>query len=214
LITDAVKVFHSNRLKYFFGSTEQAKDAALRDMDQYIIDVIVAYRGDPLIRKSLSFCTKFLDGTLQWVAWSKDLYDTQQYETYCRSLPQLFPLVVLHKEALQLMKILNRTPITVVVAGQTAYLDIRAIGAGWYEGLHLPNSDYASYVVPMIYQNSPPTPTRLNCTIPSLRITWAGRNAVNHSFVKMWGSQVILTAKMTLLTLDVIIQYKLIEKLT
>jgi hypothetical protein len=54
----------------------------------------------------------------------------------------------------------------------------------------------------------------LNSSIPSLKIMWTGRNAVNHSFIKMWGSQVILTDKMTLLTLDVIRQYKLIEKLT
>jgi hypothetical protein len=214
LVTDAVKVFHSNRLKYFFGTADQAKEAALRDMDQYVIDTIIAYRGDPLIRTSMSFCVKFKDGTLQWLAWSKDLFDTQQYEAYARSLPQLYPLIVLNKEALQLMKILNRTPITVVAAGQTAYLDIRAIGAGWYEGLQLPDSDFATYVVPLIYQHSPSSRTRLNCAIPSLRIIWSGRNAVNHSFIKMWGSQVILTEKMTLLTLDFIRQYKLIEKLT
>jgi hypothetical protein len=64
LITDAVKVFHANRLKYFFGSSEQAKNAALRDMDQYIVDALIAYRGDPLIRTSLSFYTRFMDGTL------------------------------------------------------------------------------------------------------------------------------------------------------
>jgi hypothetical protein len=152
LITDAVKVFHANRLKYFFGSSEQAKNAALRDMDQYIVDALIAYRGDPLIRTSLSFYIRFMDGTLQWVSWSKDLFDTIQYENYCRATPQLFPLVVLHKEALQLMKILNRTPITVVKTGQTAYLDIRAIGAGWYQGLSLPNSDFSIYVVPLLYQ--------------------------------------------------------------
>ena len=101
-------------------------------MDQYIIDALIAYRGDPLIRTSLSFYIRFMDGTLQWVSWSKDLFDTVPYENYCRAIPQLFPIVVLHKEALQLMKILNRTPITVVESGQTAYLDIRAIGAGWY----------------------------------------------------------------------------------
>jgi hypothetical protein len=133
IITDAIKVFHANRLKYFFGSADQAKDAAIRDMDQYLVDSITAYRGDPLVRTSMSFLVKFKDDTLQWVSWSKDLFDTVQYENYCRGLPQLFPLVVLQKEALELMKILNRTPITVVETGQTAYLDIRAIGAGWYQ---------------------------------------------------------------------------------
>jgi hypothetical protein len=162
----------------------------------------------------MSFLVKFKDDTLQWVSWSKDLFDTVQYENYCRSLPQLFPLVVLHKEALKLMKILNRTPITVVETGQTAYLDIRAIGAGWYQGLSLPDSDHTTYVVPLLHQASTSKGTRFNCIIPSLRIVWAGRNAVNHTFIKMWGSQVVLTDKITLLSLDIICQYKLIEKLT
>ena len=214
IITDAIKVFHANRLKYFFGSADQAKDAAIRDMDQYLVDSITAYRGDPLVRTSMSFLVQFKDNTMQWVLWSRDLFDTVQYEAYCRSLPQLFPLVVLHKEALELMKILNRTPITVVESGQTAYLDIRAIGAGWFQGLDLPDSDHTTYVVPLLYQNSTSKGTRLSCIIPSLKIVWAGRNAVNHTFVKMWGSQVILTDKMTLITLDLIRHYKLIEKLT
>jgi hypothetical protein len=214
LITDAIKVFHSNRLKYFFGSSEQAKEAALRDMDQYLVDSFIAYRGDPLVRTSLSFYVKFKDGTQIWVIWSKDLFDTLQYEQYCRSLPQLFPLIVLHRESLILMKQLNLTPITVVDVGQTAYMDIRAIGAGWYAGLNLPNPDFTTYVVPLIFKSWQGGRNRLNSSIPSLKIMWTGRNAVNHSFIKMWGSQVILTDRMTLLTLDFIRQYKLIEKLT
>jgi hypothetical protein len=214
LITDVVKVFHSNRLKYFFGSLEQAKDAALRDMDQYLVDSYIAYRGDPLIRTSVSFCIRFLDGSIQWLPWSKDLYDMVQYEDYCHSLPQLWPLIVLLKESLILMKILNRTPITVVVTGQTTYMDIRAIGAGWYQGLLLPDSDTSIYVVPLLFHDNISTGTRFNCSIPSLRIVWSGRNAVNHTFVKMWGSQVILTNNMTLISYDFIVKYKLIEKLT
>jgi hypothetical protein len=139
-------------------------------MDQYIVDALIAYRGDPLMRTSLSLYIRFMDGTLQWVSWSKDLFDTVQYENYCRALPQLFPLVVLHKKSLQLMKILNRTPITVVETGQTAYLDIRAIGAGWYQGLSLPNSDSSVYVVPLLYQACNLSRTRLDCIIPSLKI--------------------------------------------
>ena len=48
LITDAISVFHSGRLKLFFGSQEQAYEAALRDSEQYEIEEFLAYRGDPL----------------------------------------------------------------------------------------------------------------------------------------------------------------------
>jgi hypothetical protein len=175
-------------------------------MDQYIVDRFIAYRGDPLVRTTLSFYVHFVDGTMQWLSWSKDLFDTTQYEDYCRSLPQLWPLIVLLKESLILMKILNRTPITVVATGQTAYLDI--------QGLSLPNSDSSIYVVPLLYHTNISGGTRFNCSIPSLRIVWSGRNAVNHTFVKMWGSQVLLSNKMTSVTLDFISTHKLIEKLT
>ena len=112
------------------------------------------------------------------------------------------------------MQNINRSPITVVDIGQTTYLDIRAIGAGWYQGLYLPNSDFSIYVIPLEYRSwQDSAHTRLNCVIPSLKIQWTGRNAVNHSFVKMWGSQVSLSDKMTLITLEFIKQYKLIEKL-
>jgi hypothetical protein len=214
LITDAIKTFHSNRLKYFFGTKEEAFDAALRDNDQFVVDHIMAYRGDPLIRTSMYFYVKYRDGTVHWREWTKDLYDTIQYEQYCSSLPQLEPLKVLQKEALSFMKATNLTPIVEVDIGVTAYLDIRAIGAGWYAGLYLPDCDFTTYVVPLIYrtwQND--SHTRINAVIPSLRIEWTNRNAVNHSFVKMWGSQVTLESHMTLITLAFINEYKIITKL-
>ncbi len=73
--------------------------------------------------------------------------------------------------------------------GIHVYMDLRAIGAGLYEFLNLPNFDFALYVVILEYtswQNA--GRTRINCIIPSLDIRWSGRSAVNHSFVKWWGS--------------------------
>ena len=83
LITDAVSVFHCNRLKPFFGSKVEAKEAALRDSEQYYIDEFIAYRGDPLIRNTVEFYIKFADGCYHWKKWSKDLFDTVQYEIFC-----------------------------------------------------------------------------------------------------------------------------------
>jgi hypothetical protein len=54
---------------------------------------------------------------------------------------------------------------------------------------------------------------RNDVTVRNLVTAWTGRNAVNHTFVKMWGSKVILTDKMTLIDLDFINTHKLIEKL-
>jgi hypothetical protein len=130
LITDAVSTFHCNRVKPFIGSFEKAKEAALRDADQYYIDKFIAYRGDPQVRSTMLFYVRFADQCMHWKPWSKDLFDTQQYEYYCNSLPELKPLVTMHKESLILKKIINQTPILSVSPGDVVYMDLRAIGAG------------------------------------------------------------------------------------
>ena len=214
LISDAISVYHVNRLKSFYGSKEQAYDAALRDADQYLIEQFIAYKGDPNIRTSIYFYIKFADGTYCWKPWSKDLFDTQQYEKFCSEVPELSQLVVLQKEATILRNILNSKPITEVKPGTTVFLDLRAIGAGWYQSLNLPNCDFTVYVVPLTYKSwRNAEHTRIDSVIPSLKMEWSGRNAVNHFFVKSWGNNLVLSPNMTLISLDFIQEYDLIARL-
>jgi hypothetical protein len=184
LITDVISIFHAERLKPFYDSREQAYDAALRDQNQYLISRFLAYRGNPLVRTSVSFKVQFEDSSIHWKPWSKDLFDTIQYEEYCNSLPQLAPLVALLRESKILIAQVNLTPIIKINIGDTAYMDIRAIGAGWYERLHLPNQDTSTYVVPVIFLSCHSDQhLKINCSSPSLRINLTGRNAVNRLFV-------------------------------
>ena len=212
LVTDVVSTFHCTRVKPFFGSPAEAKEAALRDADQYYIDQFLAYKGDPLIRSSILFYIRFADGFHHWKPWSKDLFDTQQYEQYCNSLPQLSPLVVLQKQALILQRTLNRAPITSVEPGNTVYMDLRALGAGLYEFFNLPLYEFTKYVVPLEFvswQN--PSRTKINCRVPWLNLTWSGRGAVDHFFVKSWGSYKEVSNDMTLINMEFIAKYNLIE---
>ena len=136
-----------------------------------------------------------------------------QYETFCSKISQLQPLVVRYKESVVLMRDLNTRPILSIKPGDQVFLDLRAIGAGWYDSLQLPNCDFMVYVVPLIYKSwGNSQQTRINCMIPSLRIEWRGRSAVNHFFVKSWGLHTILTDNMTLATNDFITQHNLISK--
>jgi hypothetical protein len=213
LVTEAISVFHSSRLKPFLGTLEQAKEAALRDTEQYEIAEFIAYRGDPLIRTSMIFYIRFSDGCHHWKEWSNDLFSTQQYETFCASIPQLFPLIYLSKVASTLIKEINSQPILTVSPGTTVYMDLRAIGAGWYESLNLPNSDFSVYVVPLSYtgwQNK--QHTKIQATIPSLDCQWTGRSALNTFFVKSYGNSIDLQPNMTLCTYDFISQHDLINK--
>jgi hypothetical protein len=212
LITDAVSTFHCTRVKPFIGSPTEAKEAALRDADQYYIDKFLAYKGDPQVRSSMMFYIRFADNCCHWKPWSKDLYDTQQYEQYCTLLPELTPLLVMHKESLTLKKITNQSPITTVEPGNSVYMDLRALGAGLYDFLNLPDSDFTTYVVSLEYiswYNS--GHTRINCIVPSLNLRWSGRNAVSHSFVKWWGSHKEVSHNMTVINNDFIREYNIID---
>jgi hypothetical protein len=48
------------------GTAEEAFRAAMLDNDQYIVDSIIAYRGDPDQRTSMEFEVQFNDGTVVW----------------------------------------------------------------------------------------------------------------------------------------------------
>jgi hypothetical protein len=110
LITDAVSTFHCTRVKPFAGTSAEAKEAALRDADQYYIESFLAYRGNPEVRTTVAFYIRFCDGCQHWRPWSKDLYDTEKYELYCVSKPELAPLTVMLKESLILKKLLITLP--------------------------------------------------------------------------------------------------------
>jgi hypothetical protein len=92
-------------------------------------------------------------------------------------------------------------------------MDLRGIGCGWYENLNLPESAFSVYVVPLIYgQYQGTNQTKITCTIPSLNIHWHGRAAVNHYFVRAYGSNKTLLDNMTLCTHEFIAKHNLIEK--
>jgi hypothetical protein len=91
-------------------------------------------------------------------------------------------------------------------------MDLRAIGAGLYEFLNLPECDFMTYVVVLDYTSwQDAKHTRLNCIIPALKISWSGRSAVSHSFVKWWGSAKEVTTKMTVINNSFIQKYNIIE---
>ena len=65
---------------------EQAFDLAQGDNDQYIIDRIIAYKGDPYLRTSMEFEVAFMDGTTVWVNYSQDIFQTVHFEDFAERL--------------------------------------------------------------------------------------------------------------------------------
>ena len=81
LVYDNINPLHVTRLKPFIGSREEAYELAKKDTDQFEVDCILAYRGDPETRTSMEFLVRFMDGDQTWLPYSQDIFQMQQFET-------------------------------------------------------------------------------------------------------------------------------------
>lgn len=185
LILGHIKVFHVSRLKIFHGSLESAKTTAMIDNNQYVISEFKAYRGDPKTRTQMEFEVLFEDGSLVWLPWSKDLFNTVQYEAYCRSRPELYPLIYDAKIAGKRVKELNASPITEVKPGDSVLVDIRSYGAGWYDSLSLEDKHHSNYLVEYRYVK---WKSNRHLKIEAICPLFAETFVVDHAFVKFYGS--------------------------
>lgn len=185
LCVKTTHTFHVERLKMFYGSRADAEKAAQLDHDQHEIAEILYYRGNPEIRTTMEFFIRFADGEERWVTWNKDLFDTVQYEAFCRAHPPLFPLIFTVKEAQRRIAEINATAITEVTPGQKVYVDLRSRGgATWYNALGLPNAEKTVYVLHCEYGRWIGRNKRkimLTCAVTNEEF------AVDHYFVRSYG---------------------------
>ena len=180
-----VKVFHVSRLKIFHGDLEDARKIAILDQDQFLVLKIHSYRGEPLTRQTVEFEVEFADGTIQWQVWSKDLSESAQYEDYCRSRPELSPLLYKASDAIKRINALNKTPITEVSPGDVVYVDLRSWGATFYKELDIPDKFHITYLVKCIYGTwKNKAKTLIESYYPAFRESYD----VKHDFIKRYGS--------------------------
>ena len=136
----------------------------------------------------MSFLVLFDDDSLVWKFWNHDLFNTILYEIYCRSLPQLHPLLTsVSISAIEIKRIKN-TAISLVVPGDVVYVDIRSYGYDWFASLNLPNSDYTTYVVLLKYIswfNS--KCLKINGTVSAFNENWFASKSLSATFVNYWG---------------------------
>lgn len=147
LTQGSISVFHVDVLKPFFGTRDEAFRIAQLDFDQFVVTSITAYRGDPLTRTTMSFEVHYADGSVHWVTWSKDIFDTIAYEDYCRSCPQLLPLLHSAEAGKKEVARIKSTPITIILPGDTVFVDLRSWGELWYQKLSIPDPDHIRYYV-------------------------------------------------------------------
>jgi hypothetical protein len=179
------KGFFVEDLKIFHGTKQEAQRMAILDQDQYEIETFRAYRGDPHTRTTMEFLVVFKDGSEVWLPWSEDLFNTVQYELYCRSRPELFQLIFKANLARQAVMVLNKSPIDHRWVGKDVYVDLRCYGATWYASLTLPDKDFRMYVVLYRYERL----ERKNTHMIAFCAVFNERFSVDHLFIQEYGSR-------------------------
>ncbi len=147
LVEGSIHVFHVSRVKRFFGSYEDARRMAMLDHEQFVVQSINAYKGDPAKRTTMSFEVLYEDGTLTWVPWDSDIDQTMLYEDFCRKHPQLQILLYPAKQTDKILAELRRQQITLVQPGQSFLVDLRSYGEEWYMDLNIPTPFHTTYLL-------------------------------------------------------------------
>jgi hypothetical protein len=181
-----IRTFYVGDLKPFFGTREEGKELAAIDHDQFMVDSIIAYRGNPHSRTTMEFYVKYADGDERWVTWTNDLFDTTQYEEFCKSKAPLWQLVYRVDVAKKMAAELNKTPITEVQPGDRVYVDIRWFGYEWYRQSRLPDDKYfRTFVVLFVYEKYAARNRRIMASCPIFNDRFTD---LDHVFVKEYGS--------------------------
>jgi hypothetical protein len=183
-------VFHVAMLKPYFGSMDMAKRAAMLDFDQFEVVAILHYVGEPRDRKTLEFQVQYADGDILWKGWDRDLFECEAYKVFCDTRPELWSCALTVEVARKERMTLNRTAIAGLVTGQRIQVDLRALGAEWYNGYGerslkptLPNEDTSMYVVPFTvgkFSNAR-RKVEMHCDLLKIDLTW------NADMCKCWG---------------------------
>ena len=180
------KEFHVERLKIFHGTLEQAKKIAMLDNDQYVIEKFLSYRGDPAKRSTVEFFIQFADDSKVWLPYSKDLFETVQYEEFCRSRPELILLLYDSKVANGMIASCNKSPIIEVQPGDVVFIDLRSYGATWYASLSLPDLFEKLFLLEYHYTK---WVNRKHLKIHSFCPVFNEKFEVDHDFVARYGTR-------------------------
>ena len=134
LVTGANHVLHMDTLKICLSTREEAYDAALVDYNQFVIEAVKGYKGDPEKRMKMFFWVKFKDGDAEWLPYCRELADTVPFEDYVRKNKPLIPLLYT-LETWNKMRKEEFRDVQGVEPGDLCYVDLRAWGADYFESL-------------------------------------------------------------------------------
>lgn len=151
LVRGNISELHVSKLKIFHGTKAEALEMANLDNDEFVIDVLLGYKGDPLERTSMDFLVRFADKSELWLPWSRDLSDTVQFEHFCNTHSELRVLLMPSTKVQKYLSGIIREPITEINIGDVVYVDLRTYQSAWYDSLSLPDKYTHQYVLKYNY---------------------------------------------------------------
>lgn len=192
-------------VKPFFGSTREAKQAALYDHDQYTVSEILNWKGDPLARTKCEFLVKWQDGSESWHTWNRhNVTDTLQFEEYVNRIPELTPLRYNTAKQWNTAAAALRKQNVSLKKHDEGYLDLRSYGQHWLDSMQLPNSDTTQYVVKFRVVHA--DKKKIEIKIPVFGVNSAV-SVCSEEWVQCWGQNRIQPPLSTLLDAEFVQQY-------
>jgi hypothetical protein len=150
LVTGEVRMYSVEDLQLFAGALDQARNAAMRDQEQFVVEKVLSYTGNSNKRTEMGFKVKFADGDIVELPWSHDLLCDAYYD-FCESIPHLKHLSLDTKMAKVFISHARRLDISSVDVGDVVYVDLRYFGDLWFESIELPDIENSTYVVQFKY---------------------------------------------------------------
>jgi hypothetical protein len=179
---------------------------AKKDTDQFEVDRILAYKGNPEARTTLEFLVRFMDGDQTWLPYSQDIFQMQQYETFCVETPGLYFLKYSFSVAQSRTKDVNRMPITTLGPGHSIFVDNRTFGQEWYQAEELPDMFTIWYVDKWTITSWKKKPFKLF----AYSDVFNAHYILNHEGVMKWDRWFALEDHMMEITLELLQQYPLL----
>ena len=188
LSTQVRRVVHVDHVKAFHGDLIQAKALAQEDNDEYELEEILYYTGNPLIRTTLEFHCKFRDDDEPRKLLFKDVKNNEALDVLIAKDKSLLPLTkITHIEANTMRKDLNKQLLPRSLydkESNTLYVDVRCRAIfpyDWYVDREFPVNQLCVAAVTVEPRNQKKGSLLLKFQDPKLSPIWKSKPfSINH----------------------------------
>ena len=100
VISNKISIFHADRVTPFIGTKQSAEDVALLDNDEYVVEKILAHRGNFRQRTSLEFLVRwssYSSDSDSWEPWTSLLH-VEALHDYLRQINRADLIPSVHKK--------------------------------------------------------------------------------------------------------------------